>query len=202
MSTRIVLWTCFIMSCTQPKGQDSTLPPLDEAAASDSAEGSDAGAANDGGAEGTGTGDGDGGGGTDGRDSGAVDTGPAGSDGGEPPTGACSNPTDLSVHADEHLDIDAKMLACAVDSLGTVASGGLDALSRAVQDCMQNATFLDDPRFAFTLSEDCAGCYGENISCAQGSCALECIAGYDATACVSCRAEAGCDDRFAACTGL
>lgn len=51
------------------------------------------------------------------------------------------------------------------------------------------------------LSDACAQCFADTVSCAVQHCLTECLSDPNSQACVNCRAQ-NCDPAFYACSGL
>ena len=98
------------------------------------------------------------------------------------PSGACTNAADQAV-----MD--------AVDVTGLAQACGLNCLGQT-QDCAINCV-VDDTG----LSEACAQCYSEIITCSVINCLNECVSDPASEVCTECQGEF-CTEDFYACTGL
>ena len=98
------------------------------------------------------------------------------------PSGACTNAADQAV-----MD--------AVDVTGLAQACGLNCLGQT-QDCAINCV-VDDTG----LSEACAQCYSEIITCSVVNCLNECVSDPASEVCADCQAVF-CTEDFYACTGL
>jgi len=96
-------------------------------------------------------------------------------------SGACTNPADLQ--ALQGADISTTITDCAMSCIMT---GGTCA-----KDCVIEKTGLSDP---------CAQCFGDIITCATSQCMFQCMGG-DTPECASCR-ETNCNPAFEECAGM
>lgn len=122
--------------------------------------------------------------GVDGTDGATATDGTDGSTG-TASKGACDNPADQSILANEKLITDAG-LKC-----GTECFLNSD-VAKCGGDCIVKET---------KVSAGCGKCFGENIVCAT-PCALDCLADIEAPKCIKCRCENGCPGKFTACAGI
>ena len=103
-----------------------------------------------------------------------------------------------------------------------IVNSGAD-LSGLAKDCGMGCFSADDQRLCTTtcmqegddqgtedpeddiigvpLTDGCAACYSDAVSCAIDNCALPCATDPDSEECSTCRTEAGCDDNFVTCFG-
>ena len=97
-------------------------------------------------------------------------------------SGACTNPADLA--ALQSADIATTISDCAMSCI----MGGGDTCAK---DCVIEKTGLSDA---------CAQCFGDIISCATSKCMFQCMGG-DTPECASCR-ETSCNPAFEECAGV
>ena len=99
----------------------------------------------------------------------------------EPP-GACTNENDLAL----------------IES-GAVAQEA----NRCGPGCVLNGTqcTVDCMTEAIDISESCAGCYAEMVSCSATNCAMSCFVDSEGEECRTC-VEQNCGASFEACTGI
>ncbi|MBT6491426.1 MAG: hypothetical protein HOK97_16775 [Deltaproteobacteria bacterium] len=96
--------------------------------------------------------------------------------------GACTNATDMAL----------------------VDSGAVDAeANRCGPGCILNGAqcTIDCITEAIDLSEACAGCYAEMMSCSASNCAMACFADSESAACRTC-VEESCGPQFEDCSGV
>jgi len=98
------------------------------------------------------------------------------------PAGACTNETDLAL----------------IES-GAVA----EEANRCGPGCVLNGTqcTIDCMTEAIDISQPCAGCYAEMVSCSATNCAMSCFVDSEGEECRSCVDE-NCGAPFEECTGL
>ncbi len=101
------------------------------------------------------------------------------------PAGACTNAADLAIVSTENVN-------------GTASSCGLGCLGEADErqcsiTCIQQT---------HTITDECAGCYGDIVACTITNCVGECAADPSAAVCTQCQQDAGCTAAFYECTGL
>ena len=99
----------------------------------------------------------------------------------EPP-GACTNENDLAL----------------IES-GAVAQEA----NRCGPGCVLNGTqcTVDCMTEAIDISESCAGCYAEMVSCSATNCAMSCFVDSEGEECRTC-VEQNCGASFETCTGI
>lgn len=88
---------------------------------------------------------------------------------------------------------------------------GRDLASNAASECGLGCLNSPDPKTCsvtcmkndkgVTLSDACAGCYGQIVLCTIENCAAQCIADSSAKPCTDCQTEKGCTKAFYDCTG-
>jgi len=98
------------------------------------------------------------------------------------PSGACTNENDLAL----------------IES-GAVAQEA----NRCGPGCVLNGTqcTVDCMTEAIDISESCAGCYAEMVSCSATNCAMSCFVDSEGEECRSC-VEQNCGAPFEECTGI
>ncbi|MEC9071173.1 MAG: hypothetical protein VX938_02285, partial [Myxococcota bacterium] len=112
---------------------------------------------------------------------------------GDPSGGACENEQDITalLHG-ECVDV------WQVISEQGIAAGCLGA-DGFIVECV--AAALQDHK---ELTDGCAGCFGEHVSCIADSCVTDCVLDEGSDACLCCQLENGCygADGFDGCAGL
>lgn len=88
---------------------------------------------------------------------------------------------------------------------------GRDLASDAASECGLGCLNAPDPKQCaidcmlndkgITLSDPCAGCYGQIVLCTIQECAAQCIADSSAPVCTDCQDDKGCTPAFYECTG-
>ncbi len=88
---------------------------------------------------------------------------------------------------------------------------GRDLAAKAASDCGLGCLNSPDPKACsvkcmkddkgVTLSDNCAGCYGQIVLCTIENCAAQCIADSGAKICTDCQTDKGCTKAFYDCTG-
>ena len=127
-----------------------------------------------------------------GTDTGTDDTTTGPTDG-----GACTGDTDMAFLEAEQRDDGGQGYDVAVDA---ARDCGLTCLSAAdsrecLIDCMIDEKGVD-------VSRDCAGCYGDTMTCTVQNCLAQCVVDSTSQECLDCQEEAGCVSAFYECTGL
>ena len=90
------------------------------------------------------------------------------------------------------------VVACAIQPTGCPAET-IDALTNCVLDCTQ--TLITDITGG-PLSDECAACYGESVSCSAENCAAAGCTNPTSPSCIQCRCDEGCTPGFDVCSGL
>lgn len=87
--------------------------------------------------------------------------------------------------------------------LGCAATGcppaTVEALATCVVDCTQG---IIDEVTGSMLTEDCADCYGDSVSCSASLCATSGCSNPTSPGCIQCRCENDCTPGFERCSGL
>lgn len=92
------------------------------------------------------------------------------------------------------------VVACALNPAVDCTPEEIDALTNCVLTCMQEsiAEFTDGGM----LTEDCAQCYGDSVSCSAENCAAAGCTNPNSQSCIQCRCDEDCTPGFDRCSGL
>lgn len=111
-----------------------------------------------------------------------TDTTPSEDTSTDEPAGACTSETDMAL----------------------INSGAVDAeANRCGPGCILNGTqcTIDCMTETIDISDGCASCYAEMMSCSASNCAMACFADSQSTACRTC-VEESCGPQFEECSGI
>ena len=90
------------------------------------------------------------------------------------------------------------VVACAITPAGC-DDETIDALTNCVVDCTQSTI---EEFTGSQLTQECADCYGESVTCSAENCAAAGCTNPTSTTCIQCRCDEGCTPGFDVCSGL